>query len=314
MTIATNDVQAKISAFLIEQLEQKEIRTCNVIELSHTPPGMRPEVLKEWRRSDDASAPYFHDDAKERVAYLEQLAIDIVALAEERADIYRGADNVFKIRTVQLGGGLRGYPFRILPSAEIDGGGGTAGMMGDLPASPTGVLAMQMRNNEFQMRMNKDMQAGTVGVLTTLLDDLRKENKELREERKKLVDEINANRSAEAERELAVVRQAGQESRKDLIVGKAVGLLPVIASRLLPESAGGGGGEAVKALLSELGSSLQPNQIAMLGSMLTTEQRITFGELMKLAKTSPASPASQVPGNPASQNQPPVNGESVKPA
>ena len=271
---------------------------------------MRPEVMKEWRRGDDASAPYFHPDGKDRAVYLEQLAIDIVMIAEERADTYRGADNVFKLRTVQLGGGHRGYPFRILPSAEVDGGGGTAGMMGDLPASPTGVLAMQMRNNEVHMRMNKDMQAGTIGVLTTMLNDAREENKELRKECGELRKEINANRALEAERELAVVRQAGQESRKDLIVGKAVSLLPVVASRLLPEAAGGGGGEAVKALLAELGSSLQPNQIAMLGSVLSTEQRVTFGELMKLARTTPTTPAS---ANPAAQKAAPVNGESVKP-
>lgn len=308
MNIATNDVQGKVSAFLIEQLEQKEIRTCNSIELLHTPPGTRPETIKEWRRDDAAHAPYFHPDDKERVAYLEQLAIDIVMLAEERADVYRGADNVFKLKTVQLGGGHRAYPFRIFPSAEIDGGGGMAGMMGDMPASPTGVLHMQMRNNEFHMRMNKDMQAGTIGVLTTMLNDVRQENKELREECKKLRDEINLGRAAEAERELAVVRQAGQESRKDLIVSKAVGLLPVVASRLLPEAAGGGGGEAVKALLAELGSSLQPNQVAMLGSMLTTEQRITFGELMKIARGEAKKP------DPAAEKTTPVNGSPTKTA
>jgi hypothetical protein len=314
MTIATHDVQDKVSAFLIEQLAEKEIRTCNVIELTHTPPGMRPEVLKEWRRADEASAPYFHPDSKERVAYLEQLAIDVVTIAEERADIYRGADNVFKLRTVQLGGGHRGYPFRILPSAEIDGGGGMAGIAGDMPASPTGVLAMQMRNNEFHMRMNKEMQAGTIGVLTTIADDLRKENKELREERKRLVDEINANRAQEAERELAVVRQAGQESRKDLIVGKAVALLPVVASRLLPAAGGlGDGGEAVKALLSELGSSMQPNQIAMLASVLTTEQRITFGELMKIARGAPDARDIKKP-EPAAEKPNPVNGTPTKTA
>lgn len=313
MTIATNDVQTKISSFLIEQLKEKEIRTCSAIELTHTPPGLRPEVLKEWRRADEASAPYFHASDAERTAYLEQLAIDIVSIAEERADIYRGADNVFKVRTVQLGGGQRGYPFRILPSAELDGGGGNAGVMGDFPASPAGVLGMQMRNNEFHMRMNKDMVAGTVGTLTTLLNDAREENKALRVEIKELRAEINANRSAEAERELAVVRQAGQEQRKDLFVGKAVQLLPVVASRLLPETAGAGaGGEALKVLLGDLGKSLNPSQVAALQSVLTMEQRMVFGEVMRIATqaaTPTASPSAATAKDPQA-----INGTPAKPA
>lgn len=304
MSAAVNDLQEKISKFLSEELARKEIRTAVRVELVHSPAGFRSETLKEWRREDEADAPYFSSDAKDREAYLEALAQDILQVAEERADVFRVADNTFTLRTYQHGGGRRGYAFRIMPGLESDGGGGNGTTA--MTASHDGVLAMQMRNNEFAMRQNKDMIAGTIGVLTTIAEDLRKENRDLREERARLVAEINLNRANEAERELAVVRQAGSESRKDMIVGKAVGLLPVLASRLLPESAGGGGGEAVKALLAELGSSIKPNQLAALASVLTTEQRITFAELMKIA--SAGSAPAVAPPTPGSANGSAVKG------
>lgn len=283
MSVAVNDLPTKISTFLCEELGRKEIRMAVRIELVHSPAGFRAETLKEWRREDEADAPYFAGTDRERAPFIEQLATDIITLAEERADVFRQSDNTFTLRTFQHGGGRRGYAFRIMPGLESDGGGGSMQIAGDQNATAQGVLAQQMRNNEFLVRINKDSIAGTIGVLTTICDDLRRENKELREERSRLVAEINARRSDEAAAELAVVRQAGQEQRKDMIVSKAVSLLPVVAARMLPGAGGVGSGDAIKALVSELGGSIKPQQMAAIAGALTTEQRILFSEVMKLA-------------------------------
>lgn len=282
MSAAIHDLQDKIVRFLTEELGRKEHRMVVRIELTHTSEGFAPEAIKEWTR--EASPEYFTT-----AEYVEPLAADILELAEDRANVYRSSDNRFTLRAYQMAGGRMGYAFKILPSIDHDGGAG-AGLNGDLPATQGGVLAMQMRNNEFVMRMNKDMIAGAIGVLTKQVNDLMEENKQLRDERSRMVAEISMGKAAEAERELAVVRQAGQESRKDMIVGKAVSLLPVVASRFLEDKTGSSGtGTALATMVSELGSTISPQQLASIASTLTMEQRVIFAEAMRLAKMSTGS-------------------------
>lgn len=281
MTIAVHDLQEKISKFLREEIARKEMRMCVKIELLFTPQQMRADSIKTWSREDEADAPYFAT-----LDYVDRMAADIVEICEERTDsapsFSGGVASVFKLRTFQHGGGRASYSFKIMPSSD---GGDNAGMADDMPASATGVLALEMRNNQMLMKVTKDMMSGTIGTLLQQLSDMLEENKQLRTERTQLVAEINLNKAAESERELAVVRQAHSEQRKDLFVGKAVSLLPLAASRLL-EKTTGSGDAALPAIMSELGSSLlaDPKRMAAIAGALTVAERALLGEAMRLSK------------------------------
>jgi hypothetical protein len=278
MSIAVHDLQEKIGKFLSEEMSRAQTRMCIKLELSHAAPGSRPEIVKLWAREDENDKPYF-----ESLDYVDRLAADIFEMCEERADLYAmGGENLFKLRTFQHGGGRASYMFKIAAPSNGD----DAGMANDLPANANGVLALEMRNNQFMMRMNKDMVAGTIGSLTRQLGDALEENRQLRTERAQLVAEINQNKAAESERELAVVRQAHSEGRKDLFVGKAVQLLPIFGSKLLEKTTGSGQG-ALPSIMSELGASLvsDPKRMAQIAASLTVTERALLGEAMRLANT-----------------------------
>jgi hypothetical protein len=298
VSVAIHDVHEKVSVFLEAEFARIEHKMVTRVELIHTSDGFQPETLKEWTREAN---PEIFDNAKPE--YRNAMVSDLIGLAEDRNSVFSQTENRFLVRAYQQAGGRMGYAFRVLNPIESDGG---LGGVGNLPANGQGVLQQQMRNNEFIMRMNKDMMGGVVGTLTMQLAAAMKENAELRAERQALVAEINANKGAEAERELAVVKLSHEQERKNMLVGKAVQLLPVVAGRLAGNN-GSTAGTALAAMVSELVSNLRPEQMAHIASGLTTEQRILFSEAAKLAQSTNAAVSSAASAAP-SPNVTPVNG------
>ena len=297
MTTAVHHLHDKILKFLTEGLLLKERRMAVAIEVEFTVSGAtRSEEVKTWTRESDPDVF--------AIEYADRITSEIVEMCEERADFYRHSEVVFKLRMPQVGGGKPAYPFRVMPAADPNADGG-AGMIADIPASATGVLAQQIKNNQYMMQMYRDQSAGSLHLLASQIKELREENKELRAERARLVAERNADKAAEAERELAIVHQAHVEQRKDLLVGKAVALLPVVASRMLESKTGAAGAPtALAAVVAEIGASLTPQQHAMLGQALSMEQRVLFGEMIRLAKVAhdaaSGKPAGAANGTPTS--------------
>jgi hypothetical protein len=290
MSTAVHDLQDKLVRYLTDLLSIKDARMATKIEIEHAPQGCRAENVKEWSRETD---PEMFD-----VAYVERFAADMIELAEQRADVYRMGENIFKVRVFQLSGRRTSYPFKMLPVHDGDESAllGTSGT-GD--ANATGVLVLQMRNNEFLTRTNRDMMVCTITVLQGQVKDLLEELREVRAENRQLIKDANANKAEEATRELAVLKQAHQEGRKDQLVGKVVSLLPVVAASVVEKTKGAGAAadSMLPMMLTELGTSLlaNPAKMAHITQALSAEERIQFGRIMQLAKAASDAQNSQPP-------------------
>jgi hypothetical protein len=289
----SKDLHEKVLAFLAGEFARKAQRQCIRLELTHAPLGHRGDSLRVWEREE---SPEIFDD----LTQTEKLVGEIIRMAEEEADAWPGPQR-FVLRTTQfLAGGAKttfiispeftgGENTEALALAEAAGGVGSAAggtVQGGALSVLQNALAMEMRHNERNMQINAQMFKGTIDVLGNANTELVTENQKLREERAQMMKELEEARSAQGERDLRGLAQIASDARKDKAVGKLLTLAPVVVSKVLGKEGMPGAPTPLSILVSELGKSLTPQQIANIARSLSVEQQILFAEAMKQAKTS----------------------------
>ena len=290
----SDDLRAKLLAFLAAEFARKDHRQCVRLELYHAQVGARGDLLRTWDRQETP-------DVFE-LARAEELAGEIIKLARDEADNFRSRQR-FVLRTTQyLAGG--GAKITLVMEPEYDGDDDTQAIMGasgEMSAQPTvaNVLAMQMRHNERLMQMSASTFQGSLQAALRQNQMLVDENVQLRKERAEMMKELEERRSSNDERELRALAQVAADERKDKVVGKMLQLAPVVAAKI----AGGkdglpGAPTPLSILVSELGKSLSPEQVNRIAGALTMEQKILFAEAIKTAKASepPEEPAKKPNG------------------
>jgi len=281
----TDDLRAKLLAFLAAEFSRKDHRQCIRLELSHAQVGYRGDVLRTW---DRAETPDLFE-----LKNTEELASEIVKLARDEADNFPTRQR-FVLRTEQyLAGGRAKHTFMMEP--EYSGDDETQaiiGASGEVSAAPTvaNVLAMQMRHNERMMQMNAQTFQGSLQAALRQNQMLVDENMQLRKERAEMMKELEESRSQKDQRELAALAQVASDNRKDKAIGKLLQLAPVVAAKIAGKDGMPGAPTPLSILVSELAKSLSAQQFNRIASALTTEQKILLGEAIKTAKASEPPP------------------------
>jgi len=169
----------KILAFLSGELSKKEERQCISIDLEHSPPGFRADLLKRWERTDNPE--YF-----EELVFIEQMVAMMVEIAESDADSAGAGSGAraYTVRTRQQTGLRMTLKFRCAPSFESsDQALVVAGGNQPNPDSHS-MQAMQIvsGNNRDLMRILMSQYRDTFGTLADLSAEMRDENVKLRAE------------------------------------------------------------------------------------------------------------------------------------
>ncbi len=282
------EVHARVLAFLGSELARKENRLCVKLELVHVQRGVGPEPFKTWHREETP-------ELFQSLAYTERLTHEIVALCQSEGSAAGPGRHRFKLRTTQHLGERQLCSFTLTIDKEDDGGGlddasPDLTIVGTAEASTaTGLLAQAMRNNEQMMRWINDMMKGSVGILAKTVERLSEEAAAMRKERTDHLAELEAARSTESEREIALLKQGNSDARKDKAMGKILPLLPVLASRFVPtnlaKSKDGKPAEPsmIEKLIAKLLIGITEAQAEQIDNVLTMEQRIAFGEALRVA-------------------------------
>ena len=279
----TDDLNDQVTRFLSEEMVRVERFQIERIELVYAPRDFRAETLKTWTRAETPDLFV--------MAYVPNIVAEALEKCEQFADNAGPGKYRFVMRTIDAQNHRATTSIVVEPSQE--GHGGDA-LSGPLEASPTGVLGQQMRNNEFLTRMLKEMMQGTIGQLNRQLMDSQEREARLAIENADLRRDINANKNAEAQRELEIVAAGRSADRLDLVVGKALQLAPVIATGLLGDKRLGGvaaNGSALGSIISTLGGSLlqDPKRVQEIMGKLTLQEQVLFREAIRIAHVGAAS-------------------------
>lgn len=269
----------KIVDFLKREFSRTEGRQCVRLELFAD--KSRGDPIRSWHRAEDA-------EVFAGLGNIEQLATTVLREAENMVESYGGGAHRFELRTEQHLGNRQRMSFRIEIESDADGSGGSAP---DAPSS-TGLVGQLMRHLEVSARTQAMMFQTSLGTMSRTISELSEENRTLRKDRSDRIDELEESRSLQADRDLAGIRQLEEDKRKQLIVDKVMQLLPAVAGRIIGGDAPGAP-SAVSVLTNELADSLTPEQLAHIGSKLTSGQQVLLLELIQHARKSRPTPTSE---------------------
>ncbi len=281
----SEEIHKKIVAFLVGEFARTEHRSCTLVELLHSPqPGRKGTYLQGWDRKENPAQ-------FEGIGQIEEMTSTILRRAGEYARDLPGSQR-FTVWTQQYLGGRQHISFKI--EAEEDE------VLTEEAPTATGLVAQLMRHNEIKERTMMQMLQASLGTMSRTIEDLARENREMRNDRTRHLAELEENRSLQAERDLDLIERNALVQRKDAAFGKVMELLPVVASRFATGGDAGAQGPpaALQVLIKNLVDSLTDDQKARLGTMLTPNQAILFGEALRVANATPG----------------PTNGESGKPS
>jgi len=308
-TGTTADIHGKLVTFLANEMAREEHHASVKIELLYMPPGQfRREPIKSWHRSQQVDARFFTADAKEREVYLDQLAQEMLELAEYHADSFGMGKHPFKVISHHaMGGGRHTHNFVMLPSSDAGSADGElVGPGQSLEGTPAGLQLQLMRHLENQQRLNKDMMTSFVGTMREVMGTMREDNERLHalvrsrdDARVAELKELEAARSEEHNRQIEAATVTAEIERKGIASKRIFGLLPVIASKIIEgvdEKNGSSADEkAAKAgkkwkpsplaiAIGELAASLTDEQQEILRANLSIEQQIMLARAIELGK------------------------------
>ena len=303
--MTNEDTRAKLADFLAQALASQGEYLVDRIVLMHTPRGTNNrDYLRTWKRSNEIDRPMFEAGK----AAIDKLTRTIVALAENQLETLGGSarqPSRFKITISQIDGTPTVYPFTIAleSDGESDDDGAADGDGGDkAEIAPTrdALLTETMRQNRELHQRNADTTDKVFNWMAKSVVQLTDQNDRLLEalakrdaEREQWLARVEEAQGKKHERELEAGILASEIERKDLITKKALGLLPVLTSRLLENGGGGGSDKPADAdkskpmseltiALGEWGSSLTSEQQGKIAGTLAPEQQIMMLEIKRL--------------------------------
>lgn len=290
MATTSTDIHAKILAYVAGAFAMVEHHSPIKVELIYAPSGTyRGEPMKAW--GPENSPELFGDHGHARVNHL---VSEILEIAENYADSFGSGRHRFVIRVHQALGGRTTSAFTILPSFDNDDQA-ASGQGGDAPTEK-GLVGQLMRHLETRDRNGKEMLQAVLGAMSQSMGQLRDENTDLRgqingmvKERVDWMAKIEEAASKEHDRQIEAMQATAKEERKTNATNKIVNLLPVFLSQYLGSGAKKPGDpkrppSPLAKLVGELVESLSEDQRGQLGDILSMEQQITMGEIVKVVQ------------------------------
>lgn len=286
--MSTSDVRTKIAEFLATAMTAQGEFMVEKVELVHTPGGNRRESLRTWHRHNEADRALF-DPGR---AFVDRLCGSVLDLAEHQLEtLSTNRPQRFKVVIVQANKDRTVYPFAISPDYEGDD---AEIERGDLDPTQSGLVREVMaQNRELHQRM-ADMMESAVRGMTSSIRQLAEQNDRLQglldkrdTERSEWLLKIEEANERKHEREMEGALVVADTERKELITKKAMGLLPVIASRMLERDDDAGKPDKPSELAStivEWGLALTDENKAWLMMNLSIEQQAMAHEIKRLAE------------------------------
>lgn len=268
----SEELHARVVAFLRREFARGEGRACARVELVHAPQGQRPDAIRSWDRKESP-------DLFEDLSSIETLSSEILQTAGEHAETFGSGNHRYEVKTNQVLGGREKVGFRI----RVEG---DEGDLGDDPPTERGLVGQLMRHNESNARLMAQMHQVTMRTMTDTIRDLADDNRRMTVDRRSHLRELEEARSDQAERELEGMAQVAADKRKDEAFRKVMDLLPVVSSRLLgggKTSDGANPAGAMAILATELAGSLTEEQRSKLFLLLNDSQKILLVELVNSA-------------------------------
>lgn len=241
--MANDDVRLKIATFLGDALASQGEFLVDKVVLMHTPPrSNRRDYLRTWKRSNEVDRPMFAADK----SVVDRLTRAILDRAEHQLDVIGGTNPVrFKIAIEQIDGTPTVFPFALAPETddEDDDGPGHGGGDRDddeiVPSRDMLVAETMRQNRELHQRMENLFDKAVSGMARSI-SQLAEQNDRLQAvltkrelEREQMLVRVEEAAGKKHEREVEGALVAAKVERDDLITKKALGLLPVLTSRLL---------------------------------------------------------------------------------
>lgn len=286
----SEEIHRQVVAFISGEFARGEGRQCILLELVSAQPGMRGEDIKSWDRKETPEV--FESQAK-----IEELTTEIIRLAEEHAESFGSGVHRFEVRTLQHLGKRQKTAFRI----RTEGDGVESQGPGEDAPTATGLVGQLMRHNETNQRVLVQVFQSSLGTLSRTLADMAEENRSLRADRNRQLEDIEKAKSQELERELAAQQQIAADARKDEALRKLYELAPIVKARLLGAGRTENGETPESIIVRELAASLSPEQMAEIARALKPNQTLLLGELINRAGQGTPAPGS--PGAPGTPTQ-----------
>lgn len=272
--MSDEDLHRKVVAFLAGEFARTDERQCIRVELVSAQPGMRGDQIRTWERRETP-------EVFEGQGQVEDLATEILRLAQEHANSFGAGAHRFEVRTLQHMGRRQKESFRI----RSEGDGESDGTSGDDAPTERGLVGQLMRHNEVNTRTIASMYQITLSTMSRTITDQAEENRQLRRDRAENLAMLEKSLDERLEREIIAEREMAEIRRKDELLGKLYELTPVIKSRLLGGGASAPTGPSPLGILaSELGASLTPEQKIRIAEVLGNGQKVLLMELLRAAE------------------------------
>jgi regulator of replication initiation timing len=270
----------KILAFLSGELSKKEERQCISIDLEHSPPGFRADLLKRWERTD-------HPEFFEELVFIEQMVAMMVEIAESDADSAGAGSGArsYTVRTRQQTGLRTTLKFKCAPSFESsDQALVVAGGNQPSPDShSTQAMQIVSGNNRDLMRILQSQYRDTFGTLADLSAEMRDENVKLRAENIVLRRELEAATSTKDEKELENAIRFEKTQQSSLMTNKLLNIVTAGAAHVMGPKGGGDAPAPIMLLLGEFTKSLTKDQVMKVFGLMRQDQQVMLYSLMQMA-------------------------------
>ncbi len=297
MSSASETNHRLLVEFLGREFARREGRICTEVCLVQAQPGSKGRDLQTWYREENP--PLF-----ENLGNVEQLASQMLDLAEKDAATLASGRYRYEVRTMQHLRGTARVAFQVIVSAEDEFPG-----IDEQPDSK-GAVAQQMRHAEWAIRAVMQMAQSVTGVQREQIRQLADDNHRMAGDRIRILGQLEASRTEETERTMAMISNERADDRKDQVLQKLLPLAPIALSRFAskdaPPGTGGGMGSSVLAqIVLALIKSFKEDQVMKLASSFSMEQQALFGEMIRIvrdmemaekAKESAANPERQASG------------------
>jgi hypothetical protein len=300
--MTNEDTRTKLCDFLTQALASKGEFLVDKIVLMHAPRGSNNrDYLRTWKRSNEVDRPMF-DPQKSSI---DKLTRAIVSLAENQLEtIGSSQPSRFKITITQIDGTPTVYPFAVAPESDGEGDGdsendghGDGADRGELAPTRDALVTETLRQNRELHQRNSDTNDKVFNWMAKSVVQLMEQNDRLlaaqakhQLEREQWLQKVEEAAGKKHEREMEAGIVAARIERDNSVIKEAMGLLPVLTSRLLEAGKDGavngdGGDKKMSELtvtLGEWGSSLTAEQQGKIAGALSPQQQIMLFELKNL--------------------------------
>lgn len=220
----------------------------------------------------------------------EAISVEIYDVALEDASHFKGMTKyvVFAYKAGEQRAAFRTF-------IMVQGQDSDDGQIGDTePPTKDGITSQLMRHNEAMSRTLNVATSQIISYYQRALELASRENGGLREANYKMLSDREAILSLQHERDLDMTRAMKSEERKDLLLGEAKNLVPIILSKY-----GAHNGDkdmeksANETIVKNLMDSLTPEQIATIMPTLSPAQQIQIATVYEKFASKPEEPSKE---------------------